>query len=149
MLRPLWLAATLVAAPANAAETVRVFGEDMVASWARCPFALFMAQRRANHQLELDLDGKIVLTGSAAPRVEYAVKLGRSWLRVRVGASGKSLDFSKWYVDTITGSAHELQLDGPGLAASIQATDLASPLVTIFKAAVEECMGAKPAAPSP
>jgi hypothetical protein len=136
----------LVTTPGLAsADVVKVFGEEVHGSWAQCPFTLLMAQRQANRQLDLDLDGEIVLSGAAAPRVDYKVKLRHGSLHVSVAASMKSHEFATWHPPDTAPSRHELQLDAPGLLATIQADDLASPLVAVFKSAVEECVGGAPA----
>lgn len=141
MKRSVFVIALLLAAPLARADSSV---DELARGWASCPFTLFLAQRRANRELELGLDGKIVLDGNAAPRVEYAVKLKRGRLRVRVFASGKSHVITGWHApDANPDDKHALEIEGAGLAASIEVPDLAGPLAGIFKAAVEECLGAR------
>jgi hypothetical protein len=142
----LLLAVLFLSAAAHADEAVvRVFGEDLRADWARCPFTLMMAQRRANRTLDLELDGKLVLTDDGITRVEYSVRVAHGWLRVSVAPSMKSHSYSGWHAPDTYEDRHELQLDAPGLAASIHAPDLASPAVKIFESAVDECVGVRDA----
>jgi hypothetical protein len=144
----LFFAGQLVASdPARAAEStqiVTVLGEELKATWAQCPFALWVAQRKANRELSLDLAGSVVLMGDAAPRVEYHTIVGRAGLHVTIAASMKSHELMEWHApDTEPRNRHEIQIEASGLSASIKSPDLQSRIVSIFKEAVESCMGIK------
>ena len=151
------LAVSLLVSPliARADSTVNVAGVDVSATWARCPFVLLMSQRAANRKLDLDLDGKIVLTGNIAPRVEYTVTLKGATLRVDVAASGVGGDTAGWHPPETAGARVRanapqiLLIEHAGLLGSIRASNMTSPLIGIFQAAVEECMGIKPSKATP
>ena len=140
------LAASDPARANEPAQIVTVLGEELKATWAQCPFALWVAQRKANRELSLDLAGSVVLRGDAAPRVEYHATVGRARFHVTIAASMKSHEVTGWHApDTQLMNRHEIQIEAAGLSASIQSPDLQSQIVPIFKEAVEACLGVKKA----